>query len=200
MSILLKCPLTIKKYKKFIKNFNEDIHCPCCDKITRKHGKYEKTIHFKHESHRIPILRRRCPDCDTTFSLMPFFTFPWGRFANHIYEFFCRWLMTGLPVSSLAELLTTPTVSVVSLKTLYRWKRLFQDLWEKWRIDQRMKWISEFKDGDGLLSFYREGMSSNDEIHLLLSLFFGGNTSVPQKGRLFSMINVRQQFSELWDT
>jgi hypothetical protein len=32
-------------------------------------GKYEKTVHFKHQSFRIPIMRRKCPDCKKTFSL-----------------------------------------------------------------------------------------------------------------------------------
>lgn len=196
MSILLKCPLTIKKYIKFIKTFNEEVFCPCCGRLTRKHGHYEKTVHFKAQSFRIPIMRRRCPDCVKTFSLIPYFTFPWGRFANHIYEFFGRWLMEEVSVSQLAELLTTPSVSVVSLKTLYRWKRKFQEYWGKWWIEQRKKWISEFQDGDGLLSLYREGINSNEELQLLLSFYFDGVDSVPCKGRLFSIVNLRQSFSK----
>ena len=194
MPILLECPLTIKKYKRFVKTFNEEILCPCCGRKTRKHGKYKKTIHFKHQSFRIPIMRRRCPDCKKTFSLMPCFTFPWGRFAIHIYEFLGRWLINGIPISQLAELLTTSSVSVVSLKTLYRWKLRFQELWGNWWIGQRKKWIAEFKDGEGLLSLYRKGMSSIQEIQLLLSFFFNKNGSIPCKGRLLSMINLRQPF------
>lgn len=194
MPILLECPLTFKKYMKFIEVFDEEVFCPCCGRLTRKHGKYEKTIHSKHQSFRIPIMRRRCPDCNKTFSLIPCFTFPWGRFANHIYEFLGRWLMEGVPISRLAEWLTTSSVSVVSLKTLYRWKQRFQDLWGKLWIDQRKKWTTEFQEGEEFLSFYRKGMSSNEEIQLLLSFFFGGIASVPCKGRLFSMINLRQPF------
>lgn len=192
--ILLECPLTIKKYIKFVEAFDEEVFCPCCGRRTRKHGKYEKTIHFKHQSFRIPIMRRRCPDCNKTFSLMPCFTFPWGRFANHIYEFLGRWLLEGTPVCQLAEWLTTSSVSVVSLKTLYRWKHRLLEIFGKWWMDQRKKWASEFQEGEGVLSFYRQGIRSDEEIQLLLSFFFGENASVPCKGRLFSMINIRQPF------
>jgi transposase-like protein len=195
MSILLECPLPFKKYMKFIETFDEDIFCPCCGRLTRKHGKYEKTIHFKHQSFRIPVMRRRCPDCSKTYSLMPCFSLSWGRFANHIYEFLGRWLMEGVPISKLAEWLTTSSVSVISLKTLYRWKKRFLDLWGKWWINQRKQWAEEYQEDDGLLSLYRQGMSSIQEIHLLLSFYFGEKGSVPSSGRLFSMINLRQPFS-----
>lgn len=195
MPILLECPLTIKKYMKFIDSFNEEIFCPCCGRLTRKHGKYEKTIHFKHQSSRIPIMRRRCPDCNKTFSLMPCFTFPWGRFANHIYEFLGRWLMEGVPINRLAELLTTSSVSVVSLKTLYRWKLRIMGFLGKWWIDQRKRWVIEFQGGDGLLSLYRKGINSSEELQLLLSFYFDGIDSVPCKGRIVSRINLRQDVS-----
>ncbi|WP_245741984.1 hypothetical protein [Anaerobacillus arseniciselenatis] len=61
-------------------------------------------------------------------------------------------------------------------------------------MDQRKKWTLEFQEGEGVLSFYRQGISSNEEVQLLLAFFFGENGSVPCKGRLFSMINLRQQF------
>ncbi|WP_437177758.1 DUF6431 domain-containing protein [Heyndrickxia coagulans] len=97
MPILLECPLSIKRYIKFVETFNDEVFCPCCGRKLRKHGKYNKTIHFKHRSFRIPIMRRRFPDCRKAFSLMPCFTSPWARFANHIYEFLGRWLMEGVP-------------------------------------------------------------------------------------------------------
>ncbi len=192
MPILLECPLTIKKYMRFVEIYNEDTFCPCCGRVTRKHGKYEKTVHFKYQSFRIPIMRRRCPDCRKTFSLMPCFSHSWARFANHLYEFFVRWLMAGVPISQLAEWLTTSSVSVISLKTLFRWKKRFFCLLGKWWISQRKEWAMEFQEADGLLSLYRHGISSNQEIHFLLSFYFGHIESVPGKGRLFSMINLRQ--------
>lgn len=194
MIILLESPLSFKKYLKFVKQFNQDVFCPCCGRLTRKHGKYEKTVHSKHQSFRIPIMRRRCPDCNKTFSLMPCFTLPWGRFMNHIYEFFGRWTLKGVPISQLTDKLTTSSVSVVSLKTLYRWKHRFYDFWEKWWIDQRRQWASEFQEGEGVLPFYRRGINSWEEIQILISFFFGGNGSIPCKGRLFSLINLRQSF------
>lgn len=194
MSILLECPLTIKKYIKFIETFDEDVLCPCCGQRTRKHGKYEKTVHSKHQSYRIPILRRRCTKCNKTYSLMPCFTFPWGRFVNHIYEFLGRWLMEGIPVCRLCERLTTSSVSIVSLKTLYRWKYRILDFWGKWWIEQRRILAIEFQDDEGILPLYRKGLSSNDELRFLLSLFFEDKGTVPCKGRLFSMFNIRQPF------
>jgi hypothetical protein len=160
----------------------------------RKHGKFEKTVHFKHKSFRIPIMRRRCPDCNITFSLMPCFSLSWARFANHIYEFFIRWVLVGIPISQLAEWITTSSVSVISLKTLYRWKKLFFGLLEKWWLNQRKERAAEFQEKDGLLSLYREGMSSNQEIQFLLSFYFGGMEFVPGKGKLFSMLHLRQPF------
>ncbi|HJV16200.1 MAG TPA: hypothetical protein VJ546_02245 [Bacillales bacterium] len=94
----------------------------------------------------------------------------------------------------MTECLTTTSVSVISLKTLYRWKKRLFDLWGKWLINQRRKLAEEFQEGDGVLSFYRQEVSSNQEIHLLLSFYFGGNESIPSKGRLFTMINLRQPF------
>lgn len=199
MSILLECPLTFKKYLKFIEIFNEDIHCPCCGRLTRKHGKYEKTVHFKHESLRIPILRRRCPDCNKTFSLMPCFTFPWGRFANHIYEFLLRWLLENTPISVMAEWLSTTVVSVISLKTLYRWKKRFWYLFGEWWIKLRKLLASRLQEDDGLLSVYRQGMNSKQELHFLLTLFFKESGSIPCKGRLFSIMNLRHPFVYQYD-
>ena len=191
MSILLDCPLTFKKYMKFIETFDEKVHCPCCGRATRKHGKYEKTVHFKHGSFRIPILRRRCPDCNKTFTLMPCFTFPWGRFANHIYEFLLRWLLENTPINVMAEWLSTTAVSVLSLKTLYRWKKRFWHLLSEWWINQRKLLASEYQEDDGVLSVYRQGMSSKHEIHFLLMYYFKENSSIPFKGRIFSIINLR---------
>lgn len=102
--------------------------------------------------------------------------------------------MDGMPISRLAEWLTTSSVSVISLKTLYRWKQRFRGLWGKWWIHQRKKWATDLQEGDGILSFYRQGMSSNEEIHLLLAYFFDHDRSIPRKGKLFSMINLRQPF------
>jgi hypothetical protein len=103
-------------------------------------------------------------------------------------------LFEGGSIWQLAEWLTTSSVSVISLKTLYRWKKCFFNLWGKWWINQRRELVEECQEGDGLLSFYRQEMNSTQKIHLLLYFYFGGNESIPCKGRLFSMINLRQPF------
>ena len=187
MPILLDCPRSIKKYMKFIEIFNEDISCPCCGRVTRKHGKYERTINFKHQSYRIPILRRRCPDCDKTFSLLPSFSIPWGRFGNHLYELFVRWILEGKSVLRLAEQVTTAIVSVVSHKTLYRWKRRFMHFMMSWLIAQRKRMAHEYTDGEGILTFFRQGMNTKEELHLLLAFCFSEvDSQTPGIGRLMS--------------
>lgn len=57
-------------------------HCPHCNCRTHKHGKYMRTIYSYNESYIIPIYRRFCPNCKTTFSLIPSFIKPYARFLN----------------------------------------------------------------------------------------------------------------------
>lgn len=191
MTIIRKCLFTIKDYLKFVENNVAHGSCPCCGRRLRKHGKFNRTVHFRQRSYEIPILRRRCPDCRKTFSLKPCFIVPWGRFANHIFEFLLRWISSGTSTTSLAHLLTTHTVSFVSLKTLYRWKAKYFRLFFKWREGVRRMLVESFHEGDGFLTLYRRGMNSEEEIRFLLHFYFTGE-SIPRIGRIFSAIFFRQ--------
>lgn len=190
MIIVLECPLTIKKYIEFITTFRQDVSCPCCEKNTRRHGQYERTVHAHRRSFKIPILRRRCADCKMTFSLTPCFLAPWARFINPIYECFGRSLISGIPIHKLPERLTTEKVSVVSLRTLYRWKNQLQQWLSLWWMNQRHALAMEFQEDHGLLLLYRKGISSCEEIQVLLKFAFRGD--VPRRGRLLSWLHLRQ--------
>ncbi|WP_345938778.1 DUF6431 domain-containing protein [Sporolactobacillus vineae] len=190
MIIVLECPLTIKKYIQFVAAYRQDVPCPCCGQNTRRHGKYERTVHTHRRSFQIPIMRRRCAGCRKTLSLIPCFLAPWARFINPIYECFGRALISGIPIFKLPERLTTEGVSVVSLRTLYRWKNRLRKWLSLWWINQRHIWAMENQEGDSLLSLYREGINSYEEIQGLLAFAFRGD--IPRRGRLLSLLHLRR--------
>jgi hypothetical protein len=62
-----------------------------------------------------------------------------------------------------------------------------------WLVDQRKRFAAEFAEGDGVLSLYRQGLSTKEELQFLLALYFSeAGSSVPGIGRLLSGMNVRQ--------
>jgi transposase-like protein len=190
MIILLECPLSINRYIKEIHTYESEVKCPYCDRRLRKHGSYQRSIVFKRRIYTIPVLRRRCPSCDVTFSLLPCFTSPGMTFANHIREYMGRWLLAGACLSELPERLSTAEVSIVSLRTLQRWRAKLFKRGEDWFLKQRLLLANEYEDGDGILALYREGLHSRQEIELLLT-FFLGSTSLPRKGSIISKMNLR---------
>ncbi|EIJ78460.1 hypothetical protein PB1_01920 [Bacillus methanolicus PB1] len=124
--------------------------------------------------------------------MIPCFIVPWGRFANHIIEFLLRWIFSGLPLVLLPERLSTEEVSVVSQKTLYRWKAKYFARFLKWWKNERKRMAEYYQDGDGLLALYRKGIGSAEEFLILVSSFFGEDRSIPGPGKLFSSIHFRQ--------
>jgi hypothetical protein len=191
MIILLECSLNINRYIKEILADKREIACPCCSRRLRKHGSYERRVVWRRRIHTIPILRRRCPSCDVTFSLLPCFLIPGMRFANHIREFMARWLGVGLPLAQLPAKLSSVTVSVLSVRTLRRWKAVLWNRWEKWLLKQRTKLAITVDDGAGLLPLYREGLNSEQERHLLLASFFSPHHVLPPPGAVLSAMNLR---------
>jgi Domain of unknown function (DUF6431) len=190
MPILISFSLCINRYFQEILSFNADTFCPCCGRRLRKHGSYKRTVVLKHGVYVIPILRRRCPSCDVTFSLLPSFITPFMRFANHIREFLGRWLLAGVPLVRLPERLSTESVSIVSLRTLYRWKRRLQSRFVAWWLEQRTAAAISPDLLESLLDSYRDGMNSEQERYLLFTHFFRGKR-VPRMGKLLSMINLQ---------
>jgi hypothetical protein len=118
-------------------------------------------------------------------------------FANHIREFMGRWLLMGARLSALPERISTTEISIVSLRTLQRWKAKQFKRWEDWFLKQRWLVASEHEDGDGILALYRKGLNSQQEKELLLTFFLGG-TSLPRKGAILSKINLRLPPAMRW--
>lgn len=197
MPIVVRFPLFIKSYIQEIRSFNVDILCPSCGRRLRKHGSYERTVIWKRKGYEIPILRRRCPRCDVTYSLLPCFITPFMRFANHIREFLGRWLLVGEPLAKLPERLSTEAVSVVSLRSLYRWKSRLQSRFADWWKEQRTAAATSPELLDALLECYRQGMNSEQERHMLFSLFFRGE-GIPRRGELLSKINLKLPPQVCW--
>lgn len=195
MLILLECSLSINGYIKEIESYDIEVTCPCCERKMWKHGTYKRAVHFKKRSYVIPILRRRCPSCGNTYSLIPCFIVPWGRFANHIRELMGRWLLVGIPLTHLQEHLSTFFTSIVSVKTLYRWKGKLKMSFEEWMMDQRNQFAAS---EDEALGLYRVGVTSAEECEFFLSLLFGGKSNIPGKGKLISILNLRLPLKKIW--
>jgi hypothetical protein len=194
MIILLECSLSIKTYIKTIKTIEIELVCPCCGSKTWKHGKYERTVHTKRVPYRIPILRRKCPKCKKTFSLLPHFIKPWARFDNHVREMAGRWWLSRVPIRHLPMRLTTEKTSIISLKTLYRWLRKMKSSIIEWIYFQRKMLIG--RGGEELLELYRHGINSGEELGYFLGLLFNGR--IPPIGKLISSINLILPNDNLW--
>lgn len=198
MTILLESPQSIKRYSSFIESFDQPVPCPDCGRNTRKHGFYDRTVHARKISHSIKILRRRCANCRTTHALIPSFLIPWGRFTNHIREFFLWYLGAGYSVAHLVHLLTELPMSPLSLKTLYRWKTRLLLRVEKWWIAERQKLAARYDQDDGILDLYRQGIASKEEFHLLLIKAVDEQNQVLRTGAIFSFLNLQFVRQEMY--
>lgn len=196
MSILLDYFKSIKCYITSIETMDIDAFCPCCGRRLWKHGKYERTVHHKHQSYIIPILRFRCPDCKTTHALIPCFIKPWARFSNHIWEFLGRFLLKDVPKCQLPNLLSSKRTSTISLKTVYRWSAQLKERVFTWGNEQRIKFVHDYEGGDSLLELYRFGVQTAEEWLFFLFHFFEGD--VPKLGNVFSRINIHLPTNRLW--
>lgn len=196
MSILLKCTYSIKRYIEEIHHFNEDVNCPQCQRKSRKHGHYKRNVIFKRVTYRIPVLRRRCPHCNITFSLLPFFVIPWNSFSNTLREFCGRLFFQRVPITHFPDYFSWNNAPVVSLRTLFRWKARFLTHWKSWKVNQRSRLAREYELGEGLLPLYRKGMNTEQERNLLLSASLADK--LPRKGRLLSAMNLVLPPSGRW--
>jgi hypothetical protein len=188
MIIVLECSLSIKRYMKDFQYVQlKVVDCPCCKRKLWKHATYQRTLLFKRKIYIIPIRRMRCSSCRETFSLMPFFVTPWMTFANHIREYMGRWLFLGVPLSHLPEKLSSIQISILSLRTLYRWKARLRSRWNPWYLQQRTAWASGAK---GLLQLYRQGMDSVQERERVLVYSFGTD-HLPRQGSYFNWLHLQ---------
>ncbi|WP_269082503.1 DUF6431 domain-containing protein [Aneurinibacillus tyrosinisolvens] len=198
MIILLECAYSIKKYIRNIYRYEIEVVCPCCGERMRKHTGYKRNVICKTKVYEIPVLRRRCRHCKKVYSLLPSFIIPYERFANHIREYMGLWVREGVPIAHLPVRLTTENVSIVSLRTLYRWQAKIKAKVHNWMHRQRAIVAARYEEGEGLLPLYREGMNSKQEQRLLLSLFFNQAGNLPRMGTLFSKLNLRLPYLEMW--
>lgn len=187
MPIILKYPCSIKHYITFSPK-KVECGCPDCGRSPWNHGSYPRTVHHKSQSYVIKILRKFCPDCRKTFSLIPSFVRPWARFANHIRELFGRWVLASVPVSHLPERLTSIDTSVVSLRTLYRWKAQMAKSYQLWLLAQRKEAVDDPYRANELIHFYRKGATKGEEILFFLGLSF--HAHLPKRGHVISTINL----------
>ncbi|WP_429776215.1 DUF6431 domain-containing protein [Brevibacillus agri] len=197
MKILLDCSIRIKKYLTQLHSHEAEVVCPTCQKRMRKHGSYSRQVVYKSRTYLIPVQRRCCRGCKITLSLLPCFLIPWARFANHIREFMGRWLFQGIPLACLPERLTTTQTSILSLRTLYRWKGTLKKKFQDWWVKQRAELAHQFEEEEGLLDLYRNGMNTEQELRLLFSLFLGEERAM-RKGHLFSRMNLRLSDTVFW--
>lgn len=161
--------------------------CPCCKQKLWKHGTYLRNLLFKKKGYIIPVRRMRCSSCRKTFSLLPFFVTPKMTFANHIREYMGRWLFMGVPLSHLPEKLSSTEVSILSLRTLYRWKARLRSRWDPWYLRQRTAWATAT---EGLLPLYRQGMSSVQERERVLRYSFGTDC-LPRQGSTLNWLHLQ---------
>lgn len=198
MSILLECRLSINKYIQEISSLSEDVACPCCGRRLQHHARYERSVIWKKRMRHIPVLRKRCPRCDKTFSLLPHFVTSGIRFANHIREFLGRYLLRGDSLSRLPERLSSTVVSILSIRTLRRWKAMLKKRWETWWSEQQKTIASMPEWEDLLLELYRNDLSEEQERNVFISLFLHRTGNALRTGAVISTFNLLLLPTERW--
>lgn len=200
MSILLDYPPRLNAYNKEIRSGQlDDVLCDCCGKKLRIHEYTERTVVWKNRIRSVTLLRMRCPRCDVTHTLIPSFLMPWERFANHIREFFGLWLLMGLPLSQLAERLTSWASSIVSIRTLWRWKKKLKAKWRAWFEKMQNSAAAAPVWDEHLLLLHRGEGDLIQETRLLLAFFFGERGEpVPPPGTILNRLNLYLPAEERW--
>jgi Domain of unknown function (DUF6431) len=200
MPILLEFPSRLNAYNKEIRSAKlDDVFCPCCGRKLRRHAYDERTVVWKHRTRTVILLRMRCPSCDETHTIIPSFLLPWQRFANHIREFFGRMLLMGVPLSLLAESLTSWVSSIVSIRTLWRWKKTLKEKWLSWLETMRESAAAQPGWDDLLLDLHRGKGDIVQEMRLLLAFFFGiRDEPVPPPGAVLNRLNLYLPPNERW--
>jgi hypothetical protein len=192
MSILLNYPPHLNAYNKEIRSGYFEIHCGCCGRKMRIH-EYDDTrkVVWKRQIRSVTLLRMRCATCDVTHTLIPTFLVPWGRFANHIREFFVRLLLLGIPLPRLAERLSSEASSILSIRTLRRWKKQMKSKWLSWLEHTRKAALSTPGWDNLLLEIYRTEATAAQEAQFLLAYFFGERGEpVPRSGNILDRLHL----------
>lgn len=201
MTILLEYRSSINRYCEEITASALDVPCPCCNRRLRRHTNKSKTrdVVTKTKVYRIPIIRLRCPKCDKTYSLIPSFVTPYNAYANYIREVIGRWLLTGIPLVRILQCLCAISdVPIVSLRSLYRWKRRWWRRFESWFLGTRSRMASDYESSRVLLDLYRHGMDSKQERSFVFSYYLGASDPLPRMGKLLNAFNLYVPPAERW--
>lgn len=192
MSILLNYPPRLNAYNKEIRSGHIEAYCGSCGRKMRIH-EYDdtRTVVWKNRMRSVTLLRLRCATCDVTHTLIPTFLVPWGRFANHVREFFVRLLLLGIPLPRLAERLSSEASSILSIRTLRRWKKRIKAKWLFWLEHTRKTALSTPGWDNLLLEVYRNEATAAQEAQFLLACFFGERgESVPRSGNILDRLHL----------
>lgn len=192
MPIVLDFPPRVNAYNKEIYLLDlSEVTCVCCGRALHKHQYVQRTVVWKTRLRTITLLRVRCATCDKTYTLLPSFLLPWQRFAAHIFEYFALLLLLGLPITHMAEQLTSWASSIVSIRTLRRWKKRLHPKLQSWLSEVREAASREAPWDQLLLDMHRSRGSIVQEAQLLLAYFFGiREVPVPFPGNILSRLQL----------
>ncbi len=103
--------------------------CPLCKGNTHRHGKYFHTVYCRDECFVLPIFRRRCPNCEITFSFIPSFIKPYARFLNsYRFELLQRHVVEKVSINQTPSHSSTHGMHSVSTCTFRRWLKRFKKI------------------------------------------------------------------------
>jgi len=124
MSIVLPLAHSVQGYLRRFGQVGPDLpvwcgHCSA--QRLHKHGRYRRVVVCRRRLYRIPVYRWKCPDCGRTISLLPDFLKPYARFLSLLREKAVWRRLAGWQWERIAQAVSTPAVSTVSVRTLLRW-------------------------------------------------------------------------------
>lgn len=201
MTILLEYRSSINRYCEEITTSALNVLCPCCNRRLRRHTNRSKTrdVVTKTKVHRIPIIRLRCPKCDKTNFLIPSFVTPYNAYSNYIRELIGRWLLCGIPlVRILQYLCAIRDVPIISLRSLYRWKKRWWRCFESWFLGTTSRMASDYESSRVLLDLFWHGMVSKQERSLVFSYCLGTSHPLPRVVNLLTAFNLHVPPAGRW--
>lgn len=128
MLIVLPLARSVQSYLHRFANNPPGIRprCPHCGAShMHAHGHYWRSVVERRRISRIPIYRWRCPQCGRTLSLLPDLLAPYARFLTLLRQKAVSRRLAGWSWERVALAVSSPDVSVVSVRTLLRWWRRF---------------------------------------------------------------------------
>lgn len=124
MSIVLPLAHSVQGYLRRYGQVGPNLPLRCGHCHTQplhRHGCYWRAVVCRWRIYRIPIYRWKCPNCRRTVSVLPDFLKPYARFLSFLREKAIWRRMAGWQWERIAQAVSSPAVSVVSVRTLLRW-------------------------------------------------------------------------------